>query len=299
MTTSTTNGGLDQTHTASKWGAASPIPLALVFLGLGILYAPILYDMVLHWKVDSDYSYGFIIAPLALYFAWPQFKQIPRQNLAPSWWGVLPLTLSTISLTLGRLGGELMTLRVSFVLALIGLVILLLGIEIFRRFAFPLCFLFLMIPLPASVLNVIAFPLQLFAADRAVDMLYLMHIPALREGNIIHLPETTLFVEQACSGLRSLMALVTLGVIFAYFFRKRNSERVVLVLSTIPIAVLVNAFRVMLTGALTYKFGEQMAEGFLHEFQGLITFGLAFLLLLTEARVLGYIFDIAYTKGRK
>jgi len=299
MTASVTHPDLDQPALASTRANTPFIPSLFILMGLGALYAPILYYMVQHWKVDSDYSYGFIVAPLAIYFAWPRLTRISREELVSSWWGLLPLGLSTLALTVGRLGGELMAMRVSFVLALIGLVLLLFGVEIFRKLAFPLLFLFLMIPLPASVLNVIAFPLQLFAADRAVDMLYWMHIPALREGNIIHLPENTLFVEQACSGLRSVMALVTLGVIFAYFFRKRLAERIILVLSTIPIAVLVNAFRVMLTGALTYKFGEQMAEGFLHEFQGLITFSLAFLLLLIEAKALGYLFDFASNEARK
>jgi len=299
MTTNVTTQGLDESSGTASRGVTPFLPSLCILIGLGALYAPILYYMVQHWKVDSDYSYGFIVAPLAIYFAWPCLNRISREELVPSWWGILPLCLSTLALTVGRLGGELMAMRVSFVLALIGLVLLLFGVDTFRKLAFPLLFLFLMIPLPASLLNVVAFPLQLFAADRAVEMLYLMHIPALREGNIIHLPETTLFDEQACSGLRSLMALVTLGVIFAYFFRKRLAERIILVLSTIPIAVIVNAFRVMLTGALTYKFGEQMAVGFLHEFQGLITFSLAFLVLLMEAKILGALFDMASYKARK
>ena len=111
-----------------------------------------------------------------------------------------------------------------------------------------LLFLFLMIPLPQALVNVIAFPLQLVAADLAVNSLYALEIPALREGNIIHLASTELFVAEACSGLRSLMALGTLGVVFAYFFRRDYIERGLIVLSTIPVAIVVNAFRVALTG---------------------------------------------------
>src|SRR5690606_49949 len=143
---------------------------------------------------------------------------------------------------------------------------------------FPLFFLFLMVPLPQSLVNVVAFPLQLIAADWAVTVLYYLRIPALREGNIIHLPEATLFVADACSGLRSLMALITLGVVFAYFFRKSWVERLIIVAATIPIAIVVNSLRVALTGILTYQFGEQAAEGAIHEFQGLITFAAAFVL---------------------
>jgi exosortase len=201
----------------------------------------------------------------------------------------VPLSLGTLALTIGRLGVELMSMRVAFVLTLIGLVLLLLGRQVFRILAFPLCFLFLMVPLPQSLVNVIAFPLQLLAADLAVQTLHLFDMPVLREGNIIHLPNAPLFVDQACSGLRSLMALGNLGVVFAYFFRKSWGERIVLVLSTLPIAVIVNAFRVLLTAVLTYRWGPGAAEGVIHTTEGFFTFALAFGLLLIEARLLAWL----------
>jgi exosortase len=199
------------------------------------------------------------------------------------------LGLGALALAIGRLGVELMSMRMGFVLTIIGLVLLLLGKPIFKILAFPLCFLFLMVPLPQSLVNVIAFPLQLLAADLAVSTLHLFGMPVLREGNIIHLPTTQLFVAEACSGLRSLMALGTLGVVFAYFFRKTWGERLVLVASTLPIAVVVNAFRVMLTALLTYSFGEGMATGVIHQTEGFFTFGVAFALLLVEARLLKWL----------
>jgi exosortase len=251
-----------------------------------VVFGPILRYMVEHWQASQDYSHGFLIPPLAAYFAWERRRKLARAPIDPSWWGLVPLALGVLSLTVGRLGVELMSMRVAFPLTLIGLVILLLGLPVFRILAFPLGFLFLMVPLPQSLVNVIAFPLQLFAADLAVQILHLGNVPVLREGNIIHLPETQLFVAEACSGLRSLMALGTLGVVFAYFFRKTWGERIVLIASTLPIAVLVNAFRVVLTAALTYRFGEGMAEGVIHQTEGFFTFGLAFALLLLEARLL-------------
>ena len=152
-------------------------------------------------------------------------------------------------------------MRWGFVLTLIGLVTTIYGRAILRILAFPLCFLFLMVPLPQSLVNVIAFPLQLIAAGTAVEALHWLGVPALLEGNIIHLAHTELFVVEACSGLRSLMALVTLGVVFAYFFRKSWIERAILVASTIPIAIAVNAVRVALTGILAHRFGSEMASG--------------------------------------
>lgn len=251
-----------------------------------VIFLPILRFMVQHWSDDADYSHGFIVAPLAVYFALERRKKLRRTPIEPSWWGLLPLALGALALAIGRLGVELMAMRTAFVLTIIGLHVLLLGIPVFRVLAFPLLFLFLMVPLPQSLVNVVAFPLQLLAADLAVEALQLFSLPVLREGNIIHLPETQLFVAQACSGLRSLMALGTLGVVFAYFFKKSWTDRIILVASTIPIAVLVNAFRVWLTSILTLYFGEEAAGGWVHTTEGFFTFGLAFGTLLLEARLL-------------
>jgi exosortase len=260
----------------------SATAIALCFL----VFAPILYHMALHWKAVDDYSHGFLVGPLAIFFAWERRGKLRRAPIDPTWWGMVPLILGSVSLTIGRLGVELMSMRVAFVLTLIGLVLLTLGRSAFRILAFPLLFLFLMVPLPQSLVNVIAFPLQLIAADTAVNGLYQLGVPALREGNIIHLANTQLFVAEACSGLRSLMALGTLGVVFAYFFRKSTIQRIVIVLSTIPIAIVVNAFRVALTGYLTHSYGPAAAEGVLHMTEGFFTFGLAFALLLLEAWLL-------------
>lgn len=256
-----------------------------------LVFAPILYFMFLHWGNDANYSHGFLIPPLALYFAFERRARLRRTPIEPSWWGLAPLALGALSLLVGRLGVELMSMRIAFVLTLMGLNLLLLGWPMFRVLAFPLCFLFLMVPLPQSLVNVVAFPLQLIAADIAVSTLQFFDNPVLREGNIIHLPGGPLFVDQACSGLRSLMALGTLGVVFAYFFRKTWYERAILVASTLPIAVLVNGFRVWLTSWLSLHYGQEMATGVIHQTEGFFTFGMAFALLLAEARLLQLVFS--------
>jgi exosortase len=278
-----TNAHAERGTPASRTAVVAALLAIAAAIGI---YTPILYYMVLHWYQVEDYSHGFLIVPLALYFAWERRADLKVAPILPSWWGLLPLTLGAMTLAIGRLGTELMNMRVSFVLTLIGLVLLLLGKRVFRILAFPLLFLFLMVPLPQSLVNVIAFPLQLIAADLAVQTLNLLDIPALREGNIIHLANAQLFVAEACSGIRSLMALITLGVVFAYFFRKSLIERVIIVLSAIPIAIMVNAFRVALTGLLTHHFGQEAAGGVIHETQGLFTFAIAFVLLLGEAWLL-------------
>ncbi len=262
--------------------------LAIIGLMIGV-YLPILYYMVLHWGAVDDYSHGFLIAPLAFYFAWERRDRLRGIAISGSWWGLIPLGLGVLALTIGRLGVELTAMRTGFILTLIGLILLLLGRKVFEVLTFPLLFLFLMVPLPQSLVNVIAFPLQLTAASAAVESLHWLGVPALLEGNIIHLAHSELFVAQACSGLRSLMALLTLGVVFAYFLQRGTAKRVIIVLSTIPIAIFVNAVRVALTGILAHTYGEEAATGFIHDFQGLITFFLAFVVLLGEARVLNWI----------
>jgi exosortase len=279
----TSTGDASSSRRWQVWGAVAVIAVAIA------AYAEILYYMVIHWKNADDYSHGFVVVPLALYFAWERKHLLAEAPIRGSWWGVAPLAIGLCSMTLGRLGVELTTMRWGFVFTLIGLVLLLLGRRVFLILIFPLLFLFMMVPLPVSLVNVIAFPLQLIAASGAVEVLHALEIPALLEGNIIHLARTKLFVAEACSGLRSLMALITLGLIFAYFFRKSLGERVLILASTIPIAIFVNGVRVTLTGILTHHFGEAAARGVIHEFQGLTTFGLAFLLLMAEASLLARI----------
>ncbi len=254
-------------------------------LALGI-FGPILYYMFLHWGKVDDYSHGFLVGPLAIYFASERRQQLRLANIQPSWWGLIPLAAGSLALMIGRLGVELTAMRASFVLTLIGLQILLLGREVFRILAFPMFFLFFMVPLPQSLVNVVAFPLQLIAADFAVEALHFLQIPALREGNIIHLADTQLFVAEACAGLHSLMALGMLAVLFAYYFRKNPIEQVIVVASAIPIAIFVNAFRVALTGYLSHRIGASAAEGLIHTTEGVFTFGLAFGLLIIEAWLL-------------
>jgi len=268
------------------------IALGLAVAALIAVYAQVLHYMVLHWSQVPDYQHAFIVVPLAIFFAFERRAKLRRIPLDGSWLGLVPLALGVISLAVGRLGVELTTMRSGFVLSLIGLVVLLLGRPAFRVLSFPLLFLFLMVPLPQSVVNVVAFPLQLIAAKAAVAMMQALGIPVLLEGNILHLPYTNLFVEEACSGLRSLTALITVGVLFAYFFRKTLGERAILVASTIPIAIVVNAFRVALTGVLAHAYGEQAATGLVHELQGIATYVIALVILFAEASILSRIWPL-------
>jgi exosortase len=274
-------------------GATFESPKALTYQAIGVValiglvYMPILQAMVNHWKIDPDYSHGFLIVPLSLYFAYEKKYELEAATIKGSWWGLAPLLLGLGILAFGQLGSLLTPLRASFVFSLMGIVLLILGKEVFKILLFPGAFLLLMVPLPQSLVNVIAFPLQLIAAQWAVSSLQMLGIPVLLEGNIIHMAGGDLFVAEACSGLRSLMALLTLGVVFAHFFRRGQPiQQVILVVSTIPIAIFVNAIRVAITGFLAHHWGQDAAGGVIHEFQGMITFSIAFVLLLGEAKLL-------------
>ncbi|MCS5636115.1 MAG: exosortase/archaeosortase family protein [Myxococcota bacterium] len=269
-----------------------------VLVLLTITYIPILGSMVQHWRIVPDYSHGFLIVPLALIFAYEKKFHLKAARIEGSWWGVGLLTIGLGLLALGQLGSLLSPLRAGYVFSLMGFVLLFLGAEVFRLLLFPMCFLLLMVPLPQSLVNVVAFPLQLIAAKWAVSALQLIGVPVLLEGNIIHLASGDLFVAEACSGLRSLMALMTLGVVFAHFFRRDSLlQQLILIASTVPIAILVNALRVAVTGFLAHQYGHETAGGVIHDFQGLITFSLAFLLLLFESRLLSRLLDSRALSG--
>ena len=258
-----------------------------LFALLTVVYAPILASMVEHWRIVPDYSHGFLIVPLAVIFAYEKKFHLAAASLRGSWWGAGLLAFGLLLLAIGQLGSLLAPLRAGYVFGAMGFVLLLLGWEVFMLLLFPLSFLLLMVPLPQALVNVVAFPLQLIAAEWAVSILHMIGIPVLLEGNIIRLAGGDLFVAEACSGLRSLMALLTLGVVFAHFFRRESLfQQIVLVASTIPIAIMVNALRVALTGVLAHEYGQTTATGFIHEFQGLITFSIAFFLLLAESKFL-------------
>jgi exosortase len=179
----------------------------------------------------------------------------------------------------GVLGVELFLSRTSFVIVLIGAVWLLGGNLVLKKLAFPLFLLFFMVPIDAVIYNQITFPLQLLASRLADGALTLLSVPVLREGNILELPNQRLSVVEACSGIRSLLSLTFLSLVYGYFFEKKVWIRVVLFVSTIPIAIVANSSRVTITGILT-QVKPEAAEGFFHEAEGWVIFMVALGILI-------------------
>jgi exosortase len=272
--------------------------LALVTLAAVVVYLPVLSSLVKQWASDENYSHGFLIVPFAIYFAWMRRASLAAAPSRPSIIGLLVVSGSLVLLIAGLLGAELFLTRISLIGVLAGSVLFLFGWTHLRLLAFPIALLIFMVPLPALVFNQIAFPLQLFASRVGELVLTTLGIPVLREGNILELSTTKLEVAQACSGIRSLVSLVTLGVILGKLNEPRRWARAVLALAAVPIAIVENAARVAGTGVAAHWVGPAAAEGFIHTFSGWVMFVLAFGLLLLTQRALAIGWPLTSRKAR-
>jgi exosortase len=262
---------------------------ALVALAAIAVYLPVLSSLVAQWASDENYSHGFLIVPFAIYFAWTERSALAAAPVRPSILGLLVVCGSLLVLIGGLFGAELFLSRISLIGVVAGTVLFLLGPQHLRLLAFPIALLILMVPLPAIVFNQIAFPLQLFASRVGEVALTTAGIPVLREGNVLELSTMKLEVAQACSGIRSLVSLVTLGVILGKLSEPRRWARVVLALAAVPIAIIENAARVAGTGLAAHWIGPQAAHGFIHTFSGWVMFVLAFALLLGTQQALSHV----------
>jgi exosortase len=255
--------------------------MAAVLVALVLwVYWPVIVPMAWQWYVDSNYSHGALVPLLAAYFVWERRARLLALTPRPNWAGLAVLLIGVLALIIGHTGAELFLQRSSLLIVIAGLVLLILGMETLRLCSFPITFLIFMIPLPAIVLNAVAFPLQLFAAQVATTCLVALDVPVLREGNLIYLASSTLEVAEACSGIRSLMSLLALGTVYAYFTEPVLWKRWVIVAAAVPVAIAANVFRVAGTGILAQFVGEDAAQGFYHDFSGWLVFVVAFVLLL-------------------
>lgn len=265
---------------------AHGVAATLVVGGILLAYWSTMTGLVDAWSNDDNYSHGFFIVPLAAYFAWERRAAFLAAPHRPAWPGLLAVAGGLLLLVAGTLGAEFFLARVSLVAVGAGTVLFLYGWARLRVLAFPLAFLLLMVPLPALIFNQIAFPLQLLASyigERAIDT---MEIPILREGNVLILANHTLEVAEACSGIRSLVSLFTLGLVFGYFTDDRPWVRAVIALSSIPLAILTNGLRVASAGAAAHHYGAAGLEGVFHDLSGWLVFAVAFLLMFALQRLI-------------
>jgi len=250
------------------------------------LYWSILFHLAKQWSNDANFSHGFFVPAFSLFVLWQNRARLARQSYEPSLWGLLIILFALSVLVVGVLGAELFLSRISLLLLIAGLVIFLRGGPLFRSALFPWAFLILMIPIPTIVFTQITFPLQMLASKAAAQLLPLLGVPVLREGNVIHLPTISLEVAEACSGIRSLLSLTTLAIIYGYLAETRMWVRVVLALASLPIAVAANSLRIVGTGLLVQYWDPHKAEGFFHTFSGWLVFVVSLAMLFLLHRVL-------------
>ena len=247
-------------------------PVLLLVLLLVVLYHGIALKLVDDWYELPDFSHGFLIPFFAAFLLWDKREQLRSTPIAPSWAGVSLVAAGLIALLLGVLGADLFFQRTSFVVLVAGLVWTLLGKKMLGQLKFVLFVLLLAIPLPAIIYNQITFPLQMWASSLSSRLLQVVGVPVLQMGNIIRLPAMDLEVAEACSGIRSLMSLFTVAVIYGYFLERETWRRVLLALSSIPIAVTANVLRIFGTGLCVQYWDPEKAMGFFHEFSGWLVF---------------------------
>lgn len=280
---------ISQLKTFGHWGRAFWLRMGLLIAATAFLYYPVLVRLGADWWNDPESSHGPIVPMFSLFVIWHTQKKWIQLPPRPSWAGMGIVLVALALLVTGVLGVEFFLARSSFIFLLAGLIVLFLGWSYFKAFFFPWAFLFLMIPIPAIVFNHITFPLQLLASNFAATALQLLGIPVLREGNVIQLARTTLEVAEACSGIRSLLTLVTLAIIYGYFLETRLSRRIIFVVAAVPIAVVANGLRVLGTGLLAHYWSPEAAEGFFHTFSGWLIFVIAMLLLFSVDNLLRWI----------
>ncbi|MCB2230076.1 exosortase/archaeosortase family protein [bacterium] len=276
MTTETLHARL--THSAGL--------LAVPFALLVVIYLPTLIDLVGDWWTDSNYSHGFLIPVVSGYLLWKKRDELQKSAAGFDYHGLVLVVLGMIMFVFANGGAEYFTLRVSFVVSLFGLIYFLFGRQIIGKSWFELVFLIFMVPIPYVIYFAATFPMQLLASKITAGILNFIGMGAIRQGNIIHIQGYSLEVAEACSGMRSVMALLALGALYSYTTQRRFSGKLILFLSTVPIAVVANVFRVFVTSLLAYTVTEKVTHEPLHSIMGLSVFVVAFILMFLFGQLL-------------
>jgi exosortase len=257
---------------------------------LVICYAPVLSFLISDWSTNEDMGHGFFVPVIAGYIVWQNRQRLKPAPLRPNYAGLAIILFSALQLYIATLGAELFLARTAFVFSLVGIILYLGGTYNLKVLFFPLFLLLFMIPIPAIIYNQITFPLQLFASAVAESVLSAIGIPVLREGNVLELANQKLSVVEACSGIRSLLSLGFLSLVYAYFFDNKVWMRAALLIATVPIAIIANASRVTLTGILT-EYKPEYAEGFFHSAQGWLIFMVALVFLVTVHKTINLVHE--------
>jgi exosortase len=275
-------------------GAEEPlfgVPSAIwLLLLLVVCYAPILYRLVNQWYADEDMGHGFFVPVIAGYIGWQKREELQAAALRSNPLGLLLMAWGAAQSIIGTLGAELFLSRTAFLISVYGTVLYLGGMAAIRILFYPLFLLLFMVPIPAIIYNQITFPLQLLASRVAEFVLSAVGIPVLRDGNVLELPSQRLSVVEACSGIRSLLSLSFLSLVYGHFFDNKPWMKWALLPLTIPIAITANAARVTGTGLLS-EINPEYATGFYHTAEGWVVFMVAMVILVLAHRSVDFVYN--------
>ncbi len=263
------------------------LKLATLLILWAVCFIPVYPSLVWTWFNNSNNSHGVLVPLVSAYLIWQKRADLCRTPGGVSWWGGVILLISLLFYLLSLAGAIAVVSRAMLVTSLIGILLFTIGKAKVSTITFPLLFLLFMVPAPASLLQLVAFPLQMFATKIAANIIAALNIPVYREGNMLFFVHAQLEVAEACSGIRSIMAYTMLSTLFAYFLQGGWGKRIVLLLSAVPMALCANIVRVTGTGILAHFFGGSVAKGFLHEFSGMVVFVFGLCLLGAEFQALG------------
>lgn len=246
---------------------STAVPLVFSIAILFLMYQKIIPKLVNDWWTDPNYSHGFLIPLISLYLVYQKRIELSSTSVSPSISGVLLILIASLMYVFGQIAGELFTQRLSLIVILVGITLCFGGVQYWKLLWIPILYLIFMIPLPYIVYDSIAFPLKLLATKISTSILHLLKVPIYSEGNILYLPNTTLEVVDACSGIRSLMSIIALSVIISLYTQRTLIRCLILILLSIPIVVFCNILRVTITGLLAIL-NPKLATGFFHSFAG-------------------------------
>jgi len=248
------------------------IQIAVVLFALFLVYYSVIASMIADWSTNENYSHGFLVPIIFGCMIYSMRHQLKEAKVEPSAWGLIIISAGLCQFIIAKIGYEYFLQRSSLLIVLFGICLYFWGTRVASKMAIPIGYLIFMIPVPAIIWNRVAFPMQLFSSGITEYLLQLFGIPVFRQGNILHLAVTTLEVVDACSGLRSLVSMFALSAAFAFLVNMTRLKKLLLFLSAAPIAISINILRLVVTAILARWIGGDAAQGFLHDFSGILLF---------------------------
>lgn len=254
--------------------------IIIIFAAYFWLYFGVISDMVLEWYKNPDNSHGFIIPFMTGYFIYKKAEFLKKVIIKPLNSGIIIIMIGLIFFIIGYLGAAYTTMRISMLIVLAGIILSIIGSDFFKLISFPFFYLIFMIPVPRYLYDSLSFPLRIIVTKYSVLFLQLLEFPAFREGNMIMLENMNLQVIDVCSGIRSITSLVAIATAFAYMIEKNNLKRLAIIILAVPISIISNGCRIIITAILGRYFGPQIADNFFHQATGIVVFITSIVILI-------------------